>query len=142
PTHSAGKFLLLLRREHRLTTQLFDIEIQQVAIVACRVHRSPPAREGASPHVHSVVLIHTVSQHSALRLSVAALASRLSARARARLRRRGYLGPTSQLRHIRLEHGWAGPVIHELPVPPGFDQASACPLPHVVRDRSLPHRKN
>src|SRR6185437_16316053 len=35
--------LLLLRREHRLAAQLLDVEIQQVAIIACHVHRSPPA---------------------------------------------------------------------------------------------------
>src|SRR4051812_23628242 len=41
--HRSGELLLLLRREHRLPTQLLDIKIQQVAIVTCRVHRSPPA---------------------------------------------------------------------------------------------------
>jgi len=42
-THDASKLLLLLRVEHGLSTELRDIQIEQVAIVVRRIHRSPPA---------------------------------------------------------------------------------------------------
>jgi hypothetical protein len=43
--HLARKILLLQRRQNRLPTQLIDVQIQQIAVVVCRVHRSPPALE-------------------------------------------------------------------------------------------------
>lgn len=49
--------------------------------------------------------------------------------------------PLAKLVHVRLQHRWPGPVVHELPVPTRLHQTGACELLEVVGDRGLPHRK-
>src|SRR6185503_10741231 len=67
--HLAGELLLLLGVEHGLAPQLIDVEIQQVAIVARRVHRSPLAPPGTNNHA-----VIQLSKRSASRCGLRAAA--------------------------------------------------------------------
>lgn len=49
--------------------------------------------------------------------------------------------PPAELRHIRIEHRRARPIVHVLSFPPRLDQSCTCELLEMVRDRRLADRK-